>query len=175
MTNATATQAQKGPARAPLRTEAKRSSLRDRLRDIAATVKESASNDKFHIDDALKPEGVELQWKKYSVVGQEDPYYIASMQRAGWEVMTVDDVPGLAPAGITGPIIKEGMVLMGQVKELTHRARERDRLKAMQQIRDREKANGHAPTGTAPRAQTDINGQPLGMRAEMMVPIAVED
>ena len=165
----------RGPGRPPLNAEVKRSPLRDRLRAKMATVREQTNPDRFFIPEDMKPEGVEVQWKRYSVHGQEDPYYIANMRSAGWEPMTHEDFPELVPEGYKGPIIKDGMMLMGQAAELTKKARDKDRKAARQQIADREAALGMTPKGTLPRTSTDLHGRSLGVQKEMVMPIAVED
>lgn len=161
--------------RPPLRSEAKRSPLRERLHAKIGTVREQESNDRFFIPPEMIPDGVEVQWKRFSVYGYEDPYYIANLRSSGWEPMTHEDFPGLAPEGVKGPIIKDGQMLMGQAKELTERARAKMDLAAKTQIRDREAQLGMTPRGTLPRVNADMSGRRLGVQTEVMRPIAVED
>lgn len=160
---------------APALREAARTPLRERLRAKAATVKDNSHPDRFHIPDDMKPEGVKLDWKKFSVYGQEDPYYIANMRAAGWEPMTHEDFPDLVPEGYKGPVIKDGMMLMGMAEELYKKLVAKREAGSRQQIADREAMLGMTPKGTAPRTTTDLTGRRLGVQKEMVMPIAIEE
>jgi hypothetical protein len=109
------------PERPPLRPDASRPSspLLDRLR--GKTRRHTLTSDRFLIPEEDKPAGVSFNWKRWSVHGQEDPFYIANMRLQGWEPVNGDDMPGLVPEGHTGPIIKEGVILMARAQELTDR------------------------------------------------------
>ena len=52
-----------------------------RTRRRKATVNE----DMFYIPVDEIPEGSSYEWKRWSVNGQEDPFYIAQLREQGWE------------------------------------------------------------------------------------------
>ena len=162
-------------AAAPVMREAKRVPLRERLREKASKVKDNANSDRFHIPEEMKPEGVKLEWKRFSVYGAEDPYYIANMRTTGWEPMTHEDFPDLVPEGYKGPIIKDGMMLMAMSEELYKKLVSKREGVSRQQIADREAMLGMTPKGTLPRRTTDLTGRRLGIQQEMVMPIAIEE
>lgn len=156
------------PERPPLRPDASRPSspLLDRLR--GKTRRHTLTSDRFLIPEEDKPAGVSFNWKRWSVHGQEDPFYIANMRLQGWEPVNGDDMPGLVPEGHSGPIIKEGVILMARAQELTDQAYAEVARASKQQVQDREKANGVAPNGQAPRVQPDL-------KKELMRPVPVQE
>lgn len=146
----------------------KRSPLRERLH--GKTRMDTQNSDKFAVPNV--PEGVSVEWKSYAVAGKTDDYYIASLKRQGWELMDAEDFPDLVPEGARGPIIKEGMALMGRPMELTLQAiAEQERL-ARGMVRDKEKQLGLAPAGTGPRDHPDVRPR---ISKEVMRPVPVED
>jgi hypothetical protein len=158
----------KAPERPPLRPDTTRPSspLLDRLRGKVR--KYTVTSDRFLIPEEDKPEGVSFNWKRWSVNGQEDPFYISNMRLQGWEPVTGSDMPGLAPEGHTGSLLKEGMLLMARTQELTDQAYAEVARASRQQVQDREKANGVAPTGQAPRTTPDL-------KKELMRPVPVQE
>lgn len=159
----------RGPGRPPMRT-----SLRDKLRSKAPKKLEMNDDDRFAVPGADKHEGVSLQWKRYSVKGEHDPFYLASLRQNGWEPMTTEDFPGM-PGMDDGTIIKDGMILMGRPKELTDQAEASLRAKANRQIHDQKVQIGLAPSGTLQRVNQDLRGQSLGIQTEVMRQVTVED
>lgn len=158
----------RGPGRPP-----KRTALRERLRAKAPQRLEGLEGSRFAIPGAEQHEGVSLQWKRYSVQGQHDPYHIAAHRRNGWEPMLAEDFPELAARDdqgniIPGPIIKDGMMLMGRPEELTRQAEAALEAKAKKQIHDQKVQVGLAPAGTLPRVNQDMRGQRMGVQTEVM-------
>jgi hypothetical protein len=164
----------RGPGRPPLRPESPRTSLRDRLRASAPKTLENLTEDKFAVPGAERHEGVSLQWKRYSVKGEQDPYYIAALRQNGWEPMQAEDFPDLPNDG-SGSIIKEGMILMGRPAELTRQAEAMLETRAKKQIHDQKVQVGLAPNGTMPRVNQDMRGQRMGVQTEVMRQVTVED
>ena len=161
-------QPKRGPGRPPLRPDSSRPSLRDRLRD--KTRRYTVNSDKFFIPQELKDAhpDVSFEWKRESVYGQSDPYYLAEQRNQGWEPVDADDMPGLTPPGHQGPIIREGLVLMARPAELTKQARDEVLKQSRRQINDREKQLGIAPNGHAERTAPAIDKQ-------IMRPVPVEE
>lgn len=174
MSEGLATPDKRGPGRPP-----KRTALRERLRSKAPQKLDGIEGSRFAIPGAEQHEGVSLQWKRYSVQGQQDPYHIAAHRRNGWEPMQAEDFPELAARDdqgnvIPGPIIKDGMMLMGRPQELTDQAEARLAAKAAKQIHDQKVQIGLAPAGTLPRVGQDMRGQRMGIQTEAMRQV-VED
>jgi hypothetical protein len=158
----------KAPERPPLRPDSSRpsSALLDRLR--GKTRKYTVTSDRFHIAEEDWPAGVSFNWKRWSVNGQEDPFYISNMRLQGWEPVTGEDMPVLAPEGHSGTLLKEGMLLMARAQELTDQANLEVARASKQQVQDREKANGISPNGQAPRVTPDL-------KKELMRPVPVQE
>lgn len=175
MTDTAESGLKRGPGRPPLR-DSNRTSLRDRLRAKAPkSVDMTNTDDKFAIPGAEKHEGVSFQWKRHTIKGQEDPGYMTTLRRGGWEPMTAEDFPELAAEGETGSIIREGMILMGRPKELTEQAEGILNARAKKQIHDQKVQVGLAPSGTLQRVNSDMRGNRLGIQTEVMRQINVED
>lgn len=173
-------QVKRGPGRPPMREkeemraseDVKRLPLRDRLRSTERLDK--ITDDKFFIPPHMIPDGVSLEWKRYSIKGMEDPYYLASLQRQGWEVMVAEDFPGLVPNGHKGPIIKEGMVLMGRRAELTNAAVAEMKRTAQEQMAIQHKRLHEAPQGTGPRNEPGVRPS-VTTEVGRMVSVNVEE
>jgi hypothetical protein len=179
MTEATEAPIKRGPGRPPLRAEP-RTSLRDRLRANAPTILEGDGSDKFAVIGLDRHPGVSVQFKRYSIKGEHDPYHISQHRRNGWEPMQAEDFPEMAARDengqiIPGSIIKEGMILMGRPKELTDQAEAALAAAARKQIHDQKVHVGLAPAGTLPRTGKDLNGQRLGVDTEVLRQVTVED
>lgn len=125
--------------------------VRTRSRQRASDV-----SNPFHIPVGEIPEGSSYEWKRFSNVGQEDPFYLAQMRRQGWEPVDPRRHPNWIPEGYTAPhIIREGMILMERPIELTLEAIAEREMLAKQQIREAESRLGMAPR---------INGIDTGTR-----------
>lgn len=106
----------------------------------------------FHVPVEEIPEGLTYEWKRYSNVGQENPFYIAQMRRQGWEPVPPSRHPNWVPPGYDKPeIIKEGLILMDRPIELTREAQAEQRVLAKQQVREAEGRLGMAPKDTLTR------------------------
>lgn len=87
--------------------------------------------DRYAFDLSIQPDGWIYQWKRHSVLGQEDPGYMAGLSQVGFTPVPAERHPGMfLPAGSTGSIIIGGMILMERPIELEEEAREEDRERA---------------------------------------------
>ena len=112
----------------------------------------SMNQDMFYIPVDEIPEGSSYEWKRHSVVGQEDPFYIAQLREQGWEPVDPKRHPNWLPPGYSMPaIIKHGMILMERPIELTNEARAESRQMANKQIREAEQRLGMTPKDTMTR------------------------
>lgn len=142
---------------------------RTRLRNANTNV------DEFYIPLEEIPDGLTYEWKRFSVNGQEDPFYIARMREQGWEPVKPELHPNWLPPGYNADhIIKGGQILMERPKELTEEARQEDREKATQQVTVAEQKLGKTPKDTMTR---DHEGARPKIVKEIgrMVPMTIEE
>jgi hypothetical protein len=98
------------------------------------------------------PEGSSYEWKRWSNVGAQDPFYIASMRDQGWEPVDPKRHPNWVPPGYNDPyILKGGMILMERPMELTEDAKREARQAAQAQISFQEQRLGITPKDTLSR------------------------
>lgn len=138
--------------------EAERDTTHTKARTRTRSRSRSADVDNpFYIPMEEIPEGSSYEWKRYSCVGQENPFYIAQMRRQGWEPVDPKRHPGWLPPGYDRPeIIKEGCILMERPIELTLEAQAEQRMLAKQQVREAEGRLGMAPKDTLGRVQPTL-------------------
>ena len=107
------------------------------------------------------PDGWEYEWKRKTVMGQEDHAYMTSMARTGWEAVPTNRHPEMMPIGNQGPIERKGMILMERPKMIGDQVREADYRRARSQIKAKEQQLSQAPQGQFGRdhaqAQPKIN------------------
>lgn len=111
--------------------------------------------DKFDIpDEVIKrfaEAGWSIEWKRHSVFNQEDPSYQVALAENQWQPVTTDEIKGLMPAGHSGAIIRDGLMVMKRPSYLTQEAREEDSAAARNLIRAKEEQLGQTPSGTMTR------------------------
>jgi hypothetical protein len=113
--------------------------------------------DEFFIDPRDIPPGWSYEWKRKTVLGQEDPAYMVSLARKGWEPVPASRHPHMMPEGwvSTATIERKGLILMERPLELTEEQREIDRRAAINQVRQKEQQLAAAPAGTFERNNKD--------------------
>ncbi len=125
----------------------------ERRRRRAAAI----SEDRFYFPVEQIPEGSSYEWKRYSINGMEDPFYIAAMREQGWEPVDPKRHIGYLPADYKEPhIIRDGLILMERPIELTQEARSEMKTLARKQVREAEQRLGRTPDGTLTRDHPDI-------------------
>lgn len=140
-----------------------------RTRRRKATVNE----DPYYIPQDEIPEGLSYEWKRWSVVGEHDPFYIAQQREQGWEPVPPKRHPNWVPPGYNEPhIIKGGMILMDRPQELTDESRRELRMLSKKQVREAEQRLGMTPKGELTR---DWDGIRPRLEKQVMRPIAIED
>jgi hypothetical protein len=95
--------------------------------------------DRFSIPREMIPEGLDLQWVAYEILGQPAPQERIRFERNGWRAVTPDMFEGrfdgmFMPKGHRGEICVEGQVLMERPMELTMEARREERVAAMNAV-----------------------------------------
>ena len=117
-----------------------------RARTRTRSRRDSVVDNPFHIPREIIPEGQSWEWKRYSNVGEENPFYIAQMRQQGWEPVEPKALGDLLPAGYTMPnVIREGQILMERPLSLTLEAIEERKFMAQRQVAEAEERLGHAP------------------------------
>lgn len=154
-------------SREPVHEEAHGEPRRTRRRK--ATVNE----DQFYIPVEEIPEGLSYEWKRYSNVGQEDPFYLAQMREQGWEPVPPSRHPNWVPPNYKEPcIIKGGQILMDRPQSLTDEAKRELRALSKTQIREAEQRLGMTPKGELTREHPEVAPR---ISKEMMRPMRVEE
>jgi hypothetical protein len=135
--------------------------------------KNSVSENVLHIPEEEIPAGLTYEWKRWSVSGQVDPFYIADMRSQGWEPVNPKNHPNWLPPGYNEPhIIKGGCILMERPEELTLEAkRELDALAKMR-VKEAEQRLGMTPKGELTREHSAVAPKVV---KEYMRPMQVED
>lgn len=116
-------------------------------------------SDKFYIDPKIIPDGWSYEYRRFTVLGHEDPSYQVELANAGWEPVPLSRHPELMPAGHQGnTILRLGQMLMERPKVITDKKKAADYRAARDQVRAKETQLGAAPPGTFER---DNKGVPL--------------
>lgn len=143
--------------RAPMREEDPRTRAARRAEEIRNHLGGlDEGTDEFFIDPRDIPPGWSYEWKRKTVLGQEDPAYMVSLARKGWEPVPASRHPHMMPEGyVTASIERKGLILMERPLELTEEQRELDRRAAINQVRQKEQQLAQAPSGQFERQNKD--------------------
>lgn len=130
--------------------------------------------DMFYIPREEIPDGLDYEWKRWSNVGQQDPFYISRLREdGGWEPVPPARHPTWVPEGYKEPyIIKGGMILMDRPMEFTLEARAEARMLAKQQVREAEQRLGLTGEGEATRDLAEVRPR---IQKEMMRPMPIQE
>lgn len=120
---------------------------------------------------ASKLAGRTLEWKRYTVYGQQDAAHEMELRDAGWEPVYAYQLPGMMPAAHKGPIVRDGLMLMERPEELTAQARAEERMEANERIVNNERRLGLAPPGELTRDHPDVQPR-IRQTIEPMAPRA---
>lgn len=150
-----------GATKKALRPDLRAESPQDRAKKRAAEIRKHRGDqdldeiDRFYFSPSIVPEGWTYEWKRRTLMGQEDPAYQVRLAAAGWEAVPVtrdSDHAALMPAGYKGQTIeRDGMILMERPKELTDEARDVELRRARNQVRAKEAQLSSTPEGTMTR------------------------
>lgn len=106
--------------------------------------------DEFSLPEA--PAGWTYEWKRKTVLGQEDPAHQVALLRMGWEPVPTSRHPEMMPGNGNYPTIeRKGMILMERPTELVEEARAIELQKARGQVRAKEAQLAGTPEGTMTR------------------------
>lgn len=160
--------------RPPLRDESPRAAADRRtaeiLQHLGGGVEEGT--DKFYISPNMVPDGWTYEWKRRTILGQEDPAYQVALARTGWEAVPARRHPEMMPANWKGETIeREGLMLMQRPKEITDRIEELDRRAARNQVRTKEQQLATAPPGTMEKEFSDPRTRPQIKKSFEAMPV----
>ena len=128
--------------------------------------------DEFYFSPDQIPDGWTYEWKRRTIMGQEDPAYQVALARTGWEAVPSRRHPEMMPAGWKGETIeRKGMVLMQRPREITERIEELDLRKARNQIKAKEQQLNAAPPGTMQSEYTNAKTKPKISKSYEAMPI----
>lgn len=151
-----------------------------RARARAQELRDSGSLDEgvddFYIDPAVIPEGWSYEWKRYAVLGMQDPAYEVQVAKGGWEAVPTHRHTEMMPVGYQGDtILRKGMILMERPLEITLRARERDKANARNQVRMKEAQLSGQPAGPNSPFAPDNKGSPLVKISKSYEPMPIPE
>ena len=147
--------------RPELRAQLRPADPRERARQRAAELLQNPDvfredNDEFYIPQSIIPDGWEYEWKRWSVLNQEDPIYQTELRRHGWDYVEASRHPEMMPLGSTEKtIIRKGMVLMERPAEISDRVRDHERRKARDRVRQKEEQLNTPGPGEFERSNKD--------------------
>ena len=105
------------------------------------------------------PDGWSYEWKRKSVMGQEDHGYQVKLAHDGWEPVPTSRHPHMMPEGNHPTIERKGQVLMMRPKVITDEMREVEIRRARQQVRSKEQQLTQAPDGQFERNDPRVRPQ----------------
>jgi len=145
------TAVERPPMRAAMREEDPRAAAARRAAEIRGHLGEVEEGlDKFRAPEA--PAGWEYEWKRRTVLGQEDPAYQVQLARTGWEPVPTARHPETMPIQGNHPQIeRDGMVLMQRPAIISDEARSTELRRARNQVRVKEQQLNATPDGTLTR------------------------
>ena len=124
------------------------------LRNHLGTLDEGI--DEFYIPKEIIPDGWSYEWKRRTVLGQEDPSYQVALAKQGWEAVPANRHPEMMPLDWKGNLIeRKGMVLMERPAEITEEVKAHDLRKARLQVRQKEAQLNSAEQGQFSRTKSD--------------------
>jgi hypothetical protein len=106
------------------------------------------------------PAGWEYEWKRRTLLGQEDPAYQVQLARMGWDPVPTNRHPEMMPIqGAHATIERKGMVLMQRPAVISDEARSAELRRARNQVRVKEQQLNAAPDGTLTRDHASVRPQ----------------
>lgn len=116
-------------------------------------------DDPFYVNLEAVPSDISVEWKRWSNVGEENPFYIAHLREQGWEPVNPKEHPDWVPVPPDykdNVIIKSGLILMERPRELTEEARREMRQLSRRQIIEAEQRLGMTQKGELARQAPQV-------------------
>jgi hypothetical protein len=130
--------------------------------------------DDYYIDPAIIPDGWTYEWKRFTVLGAQDPAYQVTLARGGWEAVPAQRHPEMMPVGWAGATIeRKGQLLMERPKQITDLVKQREYNKARQQVGQKEAQLYGQPAGPNSPFDPTYHGKSLtkiGKSYDMPIP-----
>jgi hypothetical protein len=135
--------------RPPMREEDPRAAAARRAAEIRGHLGSmDEGTDEFFIDPSQIPDGWTYEWKRKTVLGQEDPAYQVHLARTGWEPVPTTKHPEMMPGQGNHPNIeRKGMMLMMRPAVISEEARDIELRRARGQVKAKEEQLAGAPEG----------------------------
>ena len=132
---------------------------RENLREEPArlTRRRTVTTDKFHIPEHLLKEGWSYEWKRQTIMGQNDVEHQVMLSENHWTPVPASQMPGLMPADYSGAVTRAGMVLMARPDYLTTEAEQEILDMSRQRVRTQEQRLGLTDQGTLPRSKPNLS------------------
>ena len=94
------------------------------------------------------PDGWTYEWKRKTILGQEDPSHQVHLARTGWEPVQTAIHPEMMPGNGNHPVIeRKGMILMQRPSVITEEVRQIELSRARNQVRVKEEQLSGTPEG----------------------------
>lgn len=141
----------RGPGRPPLRENLRsadddaprplspKDAAAQRAEEILSSIRgeDLEGSDKFNAPKP--PEGWTYEWKRWTILNEEDPAYQVSLAQTGWAPVPLSRHKEMMPRGFKGDTItREGMILMERPEQITDIFRHKDRKTARDQVVQKE-------------------------------------
>ncbi|HQU24994.1 MAG TPA: hypothetical protein PKX13_12015 [Acidiphilium sp.] len=141
------------------RTEMRPNDSRENLREEPArlTRRRSITEDKFHIPDHLKKDGMSYEWKRKTNAGQVDMEHQVLLAENHWKPVQADQMPGMMMADYSGVVERGGQILMARPSYLTDEATQEVLDISRQRVRTNEQRLGLTAQGELPRTRPNIS------------------
>jgi len=94
--------------------------------------------DQFYIDPKIAPRGFNYEWKRESYAAKPDSPHMIGLRENHWTPVPSERHPELVEKGATGPIRRDGMILMERPSYLTQEALEEAYIEAKEQLTGQE-------------------------------------
>ena len=138
-------------ARAPLRPAMREEDPRAAAAKRAAEIRGHLGSLDDGTDEFVAPtapDGWTYEWKRKTILGQEDPAHQVHLARTGWEPVETSRHPEMMPGQGTHPLIeRKGMVLMQRPSVITEEVRQIELNRARNQVRTKEEQLSGTPEG----------------------------
>jgi len=144
------------PMRPPMREEDPRVLAARRAAEIRGHI---GSMDEGTDDFAAPPapDGWTYEWKRRTVLGQEDPAYQVHLARQGWDPVPTARHPEMMPGQGNYPTIeRKGMVLMQRPTVINEEVRQAEHRRARAQVLVKEQQLNSAPDGQFERSDPRV-------------------
>lgn len=160
------------PMRAAMRDDDPRARAARRAAEIRGHLGDQGDGaDEFFIAADNIPPGWDYEWKRETVMGQEDPAYQVAIAHAGWEPVPASRHPEMMPKGWSQETIKrKGLILCERPKEISDAARQRELRNARNQLQIKKQQLNEAPQGQFERSDPRVRAKIKTSYEPMPVP-----